>query len=80
MGILNVNLKKTNVDRLIGREVYAETDIDSRKGGVVTVLGQLWHCKPLNRKETISEGELVRIVKLEGVTFYVEKVVEEVEK
>ncbi|MEO0230483.1 MAG: nodulation protein NfeD [candidate division WOR-3 bacterium] len=60
---------KTGSEGLIGEKGIAKTKID-RKGGTCFVHGELWNA----RSETpIEAGEEVKIIKVEGLTIWVEK-------
>lgn len=73
MGIINVDLTKSNVDSLIGKITRAETDIEPIKGGVVKIFGELWFCRPTTDR-VIKERRRVKVVGIEGVSLLVEEV------
>ena len=70
--ILMENLKsKTGVeDKYIGKVVKVIETINSN-GGAITIYGERWNAKA---EEEIPEGADVKIIKNEGLVFYVEKV------
>jgi membrane-bound ClpP family serine protease len=69
----SMNLTKTNIDALIGRETLAQTDLSPVDGGLVKLFGELWFSRPV-MDGVISKGSRVRIVKVEGVSLLVEEV------
>ena len=73
MGVINVDLSKTNSDALLGKIARAETDISRKTGGVIRIFGELWFCMPLEDRD-INEDVKVRVDKIEGVTLYVKEV------
>jgi hypothetical protein len=72
-GMINVNLKKTNIDALIGKSTAAQTDIAPIDGGLLKLIGELWFCRPKHDK-VIKKGTQVTIVGVEGVSLIVEEV------
>jgi len=72
-GMINVNLKKTNIDALIGKSTAAQTDIAPIDGGLLNLIGELWFCRPKHDK-VIKKGTQVTIVGVEGVSLIVEEV------
>ncbi|NPA52948.1 MAG: nodulation protein NfeD [Aquificae bacterium] len=64
--------KLTGKEGMIGKIAVAQTDID-QNGGKVFIEGEIWNAYS---KEPIKKGEKVKIVKVEGLTLEVEKVVE----
>jgi len=72
-GMINVNLKKTNIDALIGKSTVAQTDIAPIDGGLVKLIGELWFCRPKHDR-VIKKGTQVTIVGVEGVSLIVEEV------
>ncbi len=72
-GIINVDLRKTNIDALIGKSTVAQTDIAPIDGGLVKLIGELWFCRPKHDK-VIKKGTQVTVVGVEGVSLIVEEV------
>ncbi len=72
-GMINVNLKKTNIDALIGKSTVAQTNIAPIDGGLIKLIGELWFCRPKYDK-VIKKGAQVTIVGVEGVSLIVEEV------
>jgi len=66
----------TNVDALIGKETFAQTEIKPIEGGLIKLIGEQWFSRPLYDK-TILQGSRVKVVKVEGVSLIVEEVEEE---
>lgn len=65
-------LSPTNLEMLIGMEVFVTETIDSKTGtGEVKINGQLWTAKALN-VDKIEKGEKVSIINREGNTVIVE--------
>jgi hypothetical protein len=69
----NVDLTRTNVDALIGKEGIAKTDIDPLDGGVTKLQGDIWLSRP-DSDEVIKEGAKVKVIRVEGVSLIVEGV------
>ncbi len=59
-------------DDYIGKEVRVMKDINNSHTGRVEIKGSLWNAKSLNEVD-IAEGELVKIIRREGLTFFVKK-------
>lgn len=75
-----VNAKKvsTNADRAIGEEVrLLERVSNLDHTGRAVVLGQEWTVRAEDDKTIIEEGELVRVIRINGVKLIVERVKEE---
>lgn len=70
---LNVSPTRTNVDALVGKITVAKTDVDPVDGGIVRLMGELWHCRP-ELDKVIKEGSRVMVVRVEGVSLIVEEV------
>ncbi|MBO4636446.1 MAG: NfeD family protein [Clostridiales bacterium] len=72
------NREPTNADRLIGKEGIVIKTIDPIDGkGQVKVMGQVWSAKAARN---IQEGAKVKVISLEGVKLFVEKINTEEEK
>ena len=61
----------TNMDMYIGKEAQVISNISPQKAGRATVGGLTWQAKS---QQVINEGEMCRIVKIEGVSLVVEKI------
>lgn len=72
---INSNVKKTNIDALVGRKLIAKTDIDNLKGiGKVDMDGSTWLAVSTDDNVTIHAGEEVVITKVVGAKLIVERV------
>ena len=70
---INRNIKKTNIDAVIGRKLIAKTDIDNIRGtGKVDMDGSTWLAKSSIDEVTIRAGEEVVVVKVQGAKLIVE--------
>jgi len=69
----SLNLTRTNIDALIGKETVAQTDISPVDGGQIKLIGEIWFSRPLYDR-VIRKGNLVRVVKVEGVSLIVDEV------
>ena len=68
---LNPNLKKTNIDAVIGSEGYVTADIDNLAATGQVKLGAMeWTARSTSGKP-IPKGSLVRVDRIEGVKAYV---------
>ena len=64
----------TNADMVLGRNAYLTETVDNlRATGALKLDGKEWTVRSID-ESILPEGELVRIVKLEGVKLYVEPV------
>ncbi len=71
---VNRNVKKTNIDAIVGRKLIAKTGIDNKKGGgKVDMDGTTWIAQSSIDEVTIGEGEEVRVVKVVGARLIVER-------
>ena len=61
----------TNMDMYIGKEAQVISTISPQKAGRAIVGGLTWQAKS---QQVINEGEMCRIVKIEGVSLVVEKI------
>lgn len=74
---LNSKVEPTNADRVIGTEALVTEDINNIQAtGAVRIGGIVWSARSEN-DALIPAGTLVRILRIEGVKVYVEKVKEE---
>lgn len=75
---LTPRIQPTNADRIIGAQAKVTEDIDNLQGhGAVTIGGITWSARSENG-DLIAAGALVRVLRIEGVKVYVERVKEEV--
>ena len=71
---LNNKVEPTNADRVIGLEVLVTEDIDNLHGkGAVIVNGLTWSARSQD-DTAIPAGMLVKILRIEGVKVFVERV------
>ena len=75
--MINVPLTRSNVDALIGKETTTLTEIDPICGGIIKVVGEKWHARPNNSFQKIEKGVAVKVVRVDGVSLYVEEVKKE---
>lgn len=61
----------TNMDMYIGQNALAVSDISPDKLGRVKIAGLTWQAKS---SQLIKEGEMCRIVKIEGASLVVDKI------
>ena len=63
----------TNAGRYVGKEGFVTAEINNTKNcGLVSVMGTIWSAKS-ESGETLSENELIEVVKIEGVKLVVKK-------
>ena len=75
---LKPSYQPTNADRIIGTEAMVTQTIHNLKGeGQVSVAGITWSARSQD-DSVIPAGSLVRILRIEGVKVFVERVKEEV--
>lgn len=65
-----VSKEKTNLDRIIGMKGVVTEEIDELKVGEVKVDGKAWSAVSTTK---LSVGEVVKILKIEGVKLIVER-------
>ena len=68
---LSIGKTKTNVDDLIGQEAVVTEPISFPDGGRVKLRGNSWRCQS-DSHTRYETGSLVTILRIEGVTLYVE--------
>lgn len=74
---LNDRVQPTNADRVIGAEAKVTEDIDNIQGkGAVIIGGITWSARS-EYEEAIAAGDMVRVLRIEGVKVFVEKIKEE---
>lgn len=77
---LNSETTKTNAEALIGRTVRVTGDVSNLKDeGQVTVNGLEWTARSSDDTQVFRKGDLVKIIRIEGVKLIVEKS-DEIEK
>lgn len=75
---INAKRTSTNADRAIGQEVRLSERVSNLdQTGMAVVNGQEWTVRTEDDKETIEQGELVRIIRISGVKLIVERVKED---
>ncbi len=65
---------KTNADAVIGLEFTLLTDIGFNQMGTIKVNGVVWNVNTEDEKEEVSAGSIVRVLKIQGNKYIVEKV------
>ena len=65
--------EKTNADRAIGQTAKVILPINSQNKGRVELDGVSWAAAVQNDQDSFAVGEYVKVVRIEGVTLYVEK-------
>ncbi len=69
------NAHKTNIDSIIGEKCVVTERIDNFAGcGQVKVHGQAWSARGCNDDDEFEEGEVLRIVAIEGVKLICKKI------
>ena len=70
---VNGKVQPTNADMLIGRECLVTETIDNLRGtGAVNVGGKVWTARSDNESQTIPNGAMARVLRIEGVKLIVE--------
>ena len=71
---LNNQVERTNADRAIGQEALVTEDIDNIQGkGAVIIRGVTWTARSEDG-DPIPTGTMVRVLRIEGVKVFVERV------
>ena len=70
---LRIGHEKNNIDQMIGKTCLVTDTIEPYHTGQVKLNGMVWTAVAKNEQETLSQGEIVKIVKLEGVKLVVER-------
>ncbi len=71
---INSKVEATNVDSIIGREVLVTEKISNlQAAGTVQISGLTWSARSTDNSE-IPAGTLVRVLRIEGVKVFVEKI------
>ena len=64
----------TNVEAVVGEKCVVTERIDNYAGcGQAKVHGQIWSARSINDEETFEEGEILRVVAVEGVKLICKK-------
>ena len=72
---VNGRAQPTNADQVIGREALVIEDIDNlRASGAVSVDGKDWTARTEEGKPALKAGQVVRVLRIEGVKLIVESV------
>lgn len=72
---LSDDSSKTNIDSIIGEKCVVTEKIDNFAGcGQVKVHGQAWSARGCNEDDVFEEGEILRIVAIEGVKLICKKI------
>ena len=76
--VINSKKTSTNADRAVGEEGRVVERINNLdQTGRVVIQGQDWMARTEDDKETIEQGELVRVLRITGVKVIVERVKED---
>ncbi len=71
---LDSKIQKTNVEGLVGQSAVVLQEINNlQESGQAKVNGMEWMARAKNNNETFAEGDIVRIVEIQGVKLIVEK-------
>lgn len=70
---LRIGHEKNNIDQMIGKTCLVTDIIEPYHTGQVKLNGLVWTAVAKNEQETLNQGEIVKIVKLEGVKLVVER-------
>ena len=71
---VNGRVKPTNADMIIGKECVVTEEIDNIRGtGAVSVSGKVWTARMENDADTAAVGEVLLILRIEGVKLIVRK-------
>ena len=71
---LKIGHEKNNIDQIIGQTGLVTEDIKPYHTGQVKLNGMIWTAIAKDKNETLSKGELIKIIKIEGVKLIVERV------
>ena len=75
--LLNSRVEPTNADRVIGEQAQVTEDIDNIHGkGAVVIRGVAWTARSEDGS-SVPAGSLVRVLRIEGVKVFVERVTAE---
>ena len=66
--VLKMKNEPTNLDRIIGETVYVTEDIDNiNETGAIKHDGKVWTARSTDSSVVFKSGELVKVVRIEGV-------------
>lgn len=71
---LKIGHEKNNIDQIIGQTGLVIEDIEPYHTGQVKINGMIWTAIAKDKNENISKGELIKVIKIEGVKLIVERV------
>ena len=73
--IIHKKVEPTNADRNIGETGFVTEEICNISGkGTVNIKGVIWTARSADDEQIIPEGELVKVIKIEGVKVIVNKI------
>lgn len=71
---VNGRVKPTNADMILGKECVVTETIDNLLGqGAVRVEGKVWTARMENDADKAEEGEILHVLRIEGVKLIVSK-------
>ncbi|HVI42615.1 MAG TPA: NfeD family protein [Anaerovoracaceae bacterium] len=70
---LNIGHEKNNIDQMIDKTCMVTETIEPYHTGQVKLNGLIWTAVTNDNKDTLTKGELVKIVRIEGVKLIVER-------
>ena len=70
---LKIGHEKNNIDQMIGKTCMVTETIEPYHTGQVKLNGLVWTAVTKDNMDTLTKGELVRIVGIEGVKLIVER-------
>ena len=71
---VNSRVKPTNADMMIGKDCVVTEEIDNLRGsGAVSVGGKVWTARMDKETEQAQAGEVVKVLRIEGVKLIVSK-------
>ena len=71
---VNSRVKPTNADMILGKECVVTEEIDNIRGtGAVSVSGKVWTARMDSDADTAAVGEVLVILRIEGVKLIVRK-------
>jgi len=68
---LKIGNVKTNADRIIGSKADVVEKISGSEPGAVKADGKIWTARSAENDKPFEKGDVVEIVRIEGVTVYV---------
>lgn len=70
---LKIGHEKNNIDKIIDKTCLVTATIEPYHTGQVKLDGMIWTAVTNDNMETLKKGELVKVVKVEGVKLVVER-------